>query len=134
GAGPGRAGLRADDRPGARGLDHRARRPVLLGELPRRDGHRQVRPRLSPPLRLLPRDPALPRLAEPPGLPFDDPASGPGVPFEDRPRLQDEEVEVLARLVVVAALFLSWGTAVKEAPDTTVAVDVIRTRPTLSHY
>ncbi|PYQ25000.1 MAG: alpha-N-arabinofuranosidase [Acidobacteria bacterium] len=41
---------------------------------------------------------------------------------------------MLARLVVVAALVFSRGTAVTEAPETTVAVDVSRTRPPISPY
>ena len=61
----------------------RARRPVLLRQLPGRDHHRQGRQRLSAALRLLPRDPALSRLAESPHIPVHHTAPGQHVPHAD---------------------------------------------------
>src|SRR5206468_4431895 len=52
-------------------------------------GHRQVGARLPPPLRVLPGDAALPRLAQPPLVPVHDPAARPGISVEDRAGLFD---------------------------------------------
>ncbi len=49
-------------------------------QLPRRHDHRKARPRLPAALRVLPRDAALPRLAERTVVPLDDPATGRGIP------------------------------------------------------
>ena len=47
------------------GVDHRAGRAALHGQLPGRVTHRQGRRRVPEALRVLPRDPALPRLDQP---------------------------------------------------------------------
>ena len=67
----GRARRRSGERTHARRRDDRAGRPVLRRQQPRRRAQR-----LRPPYRVLPRDAALPRFAEPSELPVDD-SSGP---------------------------------------------------------
>ena len=91
-----RARRRAEDRPHAGGLDHRARRAVLLraisstGRSPARAGG------LPAAQRLLPRDAALPGLAEPAEVPVDDPAARPGVRHADGVQVRGGEVEIRA--------------------------------------
>ncbi len=63
-------------------LHHRARDPVLLGQLPRRHAVWDERPPVPPGRRARARDPALPRLAESRQLPVDDRPSGPDLPDE----------------------------------------------------
>ncbi len=87
--GPGRG---AGERPGARDLDRPARHPALHRQLPGRDGRRQGREGLREALRLLPRDPAFPRFAEPPELPFDHPRAGADVQNDDGPQVQRQIV------------------------------------------
>ena len=67
--------VRAGERTHARRGHDRAGRAVLLRQLPRRSARRQGRARLRTAHRLLPRDAALPRLAEPPELSVDDSAA-----------------------------------------------------------
>ena len=59
-----REGRRAGVWPLARGAHDGARHPVLRREFPRREDHRQVGPRVWPPIRLLSRDAALSGFAE----------------------------------------------------------------------
>ena len=75
-AGPVGQGRRAGERPNPWRSGRTSRDPALHGQLPGRHRHRQRRPGLWQALRFLPRDPALPRLAEPSGFPVDDPPAG----------------------------------------------------------
>ena len=80
-------------RPRARDLDRPARRAVLLGQPADGSAARQVRPALPRRRRAVPGDPALPGLAQPPGLPLDAaPAAGDvpdvdGLPAHDGSRV-----------------------------------------------
>src|SRR6185437_13157125 len=69
-------------------LDRPARRPVLQRQLPQRDPHRHLRSHLPSGRRLHLRDPALPRLAEPAGLPVDRPRPAPHLQLHDNLRLR----------------------------------------------
>ena len=86
-AGPGGAGRGAGERPGHGDLDGPAGHPALHRQLPRRDGRRQGRQGLSEAFRLLPRDPALPRFAEPPELPVHGPRARADLSDDDRPQV-----------------------------------------------
>ena len=79
-----------ETRPGPGDLDRPARDPALHGQLPGRHGRRQGRQGLRQALRLLPRDAALPRLAEPPELPDDDPRAGADLPVGHRAQVLGE--------------------------------------------
>ena len=70
---PGRGShaARSGQRPHADDLHRSAGDPVLLGQLPRRHALRHERPRVPPGRRARAGDPALPRLAQPAGLPLD---------------------------------------------------------------
>ncbi len=89
---PRRAGRRAGDRPDDGDHHHRARNPVLLGQFSRRQAHWQGRPRLRPPLRVLPRNAALPRLTQPSVVPVDDAAAGRRLPIQDRLHVRRRKV------------------------------------------
>ena len=69
----GRPGPGAEERPRPRGPDHPAGGPVLYGQLPRRLARGPLRPAVRPAERLLPRDPALSRLAPPARVPIGGP-------------------------------------------------------------
>ncbi len=69
----------ARQRPSARDLHDRARNPVLLRELPRRDSRRNEWTDVQAGRRVRAGDPALPRLAEQAELPLDRPPSGAGL-------------------------------------------------------
>ncbi len=73
-----RAGRRADDGPDAGNQHDRAGDSVLLRQFPGRHDHGQGRARLPAAIGLLPRNAALPRLAEPPELPVDGAATRSG--------------------------------------------------------
>ena len=64
--------------------------PVLFGQLPGWDHHRQGRQDLSPALWVLPRDPALPRFAKPADIPLDCPAARCDLPIANGVRDRHE--------------------------------------------
>ena len=83
----------ADHRPDAEGLHRPARRPVLLGQLPRRHAYREGRQDLSAIWRVLPRDAAFPRLAQPRQLPLHRAEAGRDLRDDDRLRVRHGEVD-----------------------------------------
>ena len=72
--------LRADKRARARSLNDAARRAVLYGKFPRRNGDGKAGPRLQAALWILPRDTAFPGFAEPSG--FSETILKPGEKFQ----------------------------------------------------
>ena len=77
-------GERAPLRPRAGGAHHRAGRPALHGQLPRRLRRRQGRAGLRPAYGILPGDPALPGLTEPGRLSFHRAAARGHLPVDHR--------------------------------------------------
>ena len=75
---------------GAAGVDHRAGHPVLFGQLPGRHPLRPQLPGLPPGRRAGPRNPALPRLTQPPQLPLHRPAPRRGIPDDHHLQTRDE--------------------------------------------
>jgi aldose 1-epimerase len=77
-----RLGMRSENRPLHGHLDHDGRDPALHWQLPR-GGAGLTRKAVPPARRLLPRDGALPRLRQPPGVSLLHPTTGPGLPPRD---------------------------------------------------
>jgi aldose 1-epimerase len=75
--------VRTRKRPAARSVHHRAGVAALHRQPPQRQAARPGRRGLHPPLRAVPRNPALPRFPQPPRLPDHDPPPRPDVPFHD---------------------------------------------------
>ena len=118
---------RAIERTDARSRDDRARRAVLFRQPPERPAG-QRRPRLRPAQRLLPRDAALPRLAEPAALPVDDSAARSDLSIEDGVHVWCPAMKRTLTLAVAVLLVAAGRHAQRASAASDPSVDQLRRR------